>query len=135
MYRFLEKADITKFFGIRLHQIFSGPGKLQATMEPDGRREFSLKGERYVAGDGDMQRRYYPVHFCRSCGHEFMTQSRSAALQRVSDRRGGGRRHDARLFLFRRDFSDDLGRHVGDSPLFVSAVLSKFADLLPAALQ
>lgn len=56
-------------FAFRLHQFISGAGDLYATLEAPGRRHLDLHGQQFVPGD--RERRYYTVHFCRSCGQEY----------------------------------------------------------------
>lgn len=73
--RFLLRAyqarDINDrpLFAFRLHQFISGAGNLYATLEAPGRRHLDLHGQQYMPGD--RNRRFYTVHFCRSCGQEY----------------------------------------------------------------
>ncbi|MEO9586396.1 MULTISPECIES: DEAD/DEAH box helicase [Marinobacter] len=56
-------------FAFRLHQFISGAGDLYATLEAQGKRHLDLHGQQYVPGD--RTRRFYTVHFCRSCGQDY----------------------------------------------------------------
>lgn len=56
-------------FAFRLHQFISGAGNLYATLESPGKRRLDLQGQRFVPGNRD--KRFYTVHFCRSCGQEY----------------------------------------------------------------
>jgi superfamily II DNA/RNA helicase/very-short-patch-repair endonuclease len=56
-------------FAFRLHQFVSGASDLFATLEAPGLRKLDLSGQLAVVGQRD--RRFYGVHFCRNCGHEF----------------------------------------------------------------
>ncbi len=56
-------------FAFRLHQFISGAGDLYATLEEPGKRTLDLHGQQYVPGD--RSRRFYTVHFCRSCGQDY----------------------------------------------------------------
>ena len=56
-------------FAFRLHQFISGAGNLYATLEAPGKRHLDLQGQRFVPGD--RSKRFYTVHFCRSCGQEY----------------------------------------------------------------
>ena len=54
-------------FAFKLHQ-FIGQGRaLYATLEPADRRSFSLEGE----AEGDRDKPYYPLKFCRICGQDY----------------------------------------------------------------
>lgn len=57
------------FFAFKLHQFISGAGHAFATLEPAGKRTVTVEGQQYLPGDPD--KRLYPVHFCRECGHEY----------------------------------------------------------------
>jgi len=57
------------FFAFKLHQFFSGAGHAYATLEPPDRRSVTVDGQQFLPGDPD--KRLYPVHFCRDCGHEY----------------------------------------------------------------
>lgn len=56
-------------FAFRLHQFISGAGDLYATLETPGKRHLDLQGQQFLPGD--RARRFYTVHFCRSCGQEY----------------------------------------------------------------
>ncbi len=53
------------FFAFKLHQFISQGKALYATLEPPTVRTFSVEGE------VDSERPYYPLRFCRICGHEY----------------------------------------------------------------
>jgi Lhr-like helicase len=54
-------------FAFKLHQ-FIGQGRaLYATLESADRRSFSLEGE----AQGDEDKPYYPIKFCRICGQDY----------------------------------------------------------------
>jgi Lhr-like helicase len=57
------------FFAFKLHQFISGAGHAFATLEPAGKRTVTVEGQQYLPGD--PEKRLYPVHFCRECGHEY----------------------------------------------------------------
>jgi superfamily II DNA/RNA helicase len=57
------------FFAFKLHQFISGAGHAFATLEPPGKRTVTVEGQQYLPGD--PEKRLYPVHFCRECGHEY----------------------------------------------------------------
>ena len=58
-------------FAFKLHQFISGPGKVLATLEPQGKRHVTLDAQRFAPGRQDEEVRLYPVHFCRDCGQEY----------------------------------------------------------------
>ena len=62
-------ASHRSFFAFKLHQFISGAGHAFATFEPPGRRTVTVDGQQFLPGDPD--KRLYPVHFCRECGHEY----------------------------------------------------------------
>lgn len=64
-----EVASQRGFFAFKLHQFISGAGHAFATLEPSGKRTVTVEGQQYLPGDPD--KRLYPVHFCRECGHEY----------------------------------------------------------------
>ena len=66
-----ETRDVhgQSLFAFRLHQFISGAGNLYATLEAPGKRRLDLQGQRFVPGD--REKRFYTVHFCRSCGQEY----------------------------------------------------------------
>lgn len=57
------------FFAFKLHQFISGAGHAFATLEAPGRRVVSVEGQQFLPSDQD--KRLYPTHFCRNCGHEY----------------------------------------------------------------
>jgi ATP-dependent helicase YprA (DUF1998 family) len=64
-----EDASSRSFFAFKLHQFISGAGHAFATLEPAGKRTITVDGQQYLPGAPD--KRLYPVHFCRECGHEY----------------------------------------------------------------
>jgi superfamily II DNA/RNA helicase len=64
-----ESASRRSFFAFKLHQFISGAGHAFATLEPAGKRSVTVEGQQYLPGNPD--KRLYPVHFCRDCGHEY----------------------------------------------------------------
>lgn len=64
-----ESASHRSFFAFKLHQFISGAGHAFATLEPPGKRSVTVEGQQYLPGD--PEKRLYPVHFCRECGHEY----------------------------------------------------------------
>lgn len=64
-----EFASHRSFFAFKLHQFVSGAGNAFATFEPPGKRTVTVEGQQYLPGDPN--KRLYPVHFCRECGHEY----------------------------------------------------------------
>jgi superfamily II DNA/RNA helicase len=64
-----QAASHRGFFAFKLHQFISGAGHAFATLEPPGKRSITVEGQQYLPGDPD--KRLYPVHFCRECGHEY----------------------------------------------------------------
>lgn len=57
------------FFAFKLHQFISGAGHAFATLEPPGQRIVTVDGQQFLPGQ--PEKRLYPVHFCRECGHEY----------------------------------------------------------------
>jgi len=57
------------FFAFKLHQFISGAGHAYATLEPAGQRTVTVDGQQFLPEHPD--KRLYPVHFCRDCGHEY----------------------------------------------------------------
>ena len=57
------------FFAFKLHQFISGAGHAFATLEQAGQRTVTVDGQQFLPGSPD--KRLYPVHFCRECGHEY----------------------------------------------------------------
>lgn len=64
-----DSASPRSFFAFKLHQFISGAGHAFATFEPPGKRSVTVEGQQYLPGD--PEKRLYPVHFCRECGHEY----------------------------------------------------------------
>ncbi len=62
-------ANPRSFFAFKLHQFISGAGNAFATLEAPGRRTVTVDGQVFLPGAQD--KRLYPVHFCRECGHEY----------------------------------------------------------------
>ena len=62
-------ASERSFFAFKLHQFISGAGHAYATIEPPGVRKVTADGQQFLPGHAD--KRLYPVHFCRECGHEY----------------------------------------------------------------
>lgn len=63
------QGSARSFFAFKLHQFISGAGHAFATLEAVGRRRVTVEGQQYLPGD--PEKRLYPVHFCRECGHEY----------------------------------------------------------------
>jgi Lhr-like helicase len=57
------------FFAFKLHQFISGAGNAFATFEPARKRSVTVEGQQFLPGA--PEKRLYPVHFCRDCGHEY----------------------------------------------------------------
>lgn len=64
-----DTASHRSFFAFKLHQFISGAGHAFATLEPPAKRSVTVDGQQFLPGDPD--KRLYPVHFCRECGHEY----------------------------------------------------------------
>ena len=62
-------ASSQSFFAFKLHQFISGAGHAFATLEPAGQRTVTVDGQQFLPAHPD--KRLYPVHFCRECGHEY----------------------------------------------------------------
>jgi Lhr-like helicase/very-short-patch-repair endonuclease len=80
-------------FAFKLHQFIAGGGKVYATLEAPGHRAITLDGQQFVSGDGDRQRRYFHVHFCRDCGQEYIPvwdtdgpEGRTFAVRSIDER-------------------------------------------------
>ncbi|MEZ4321154.1 MAG: DEAD/DEAH box helicase [Myxococcota bacterium] len=65
----VEDASERSFFAFKLHQFISGAGHAFATLEAPGQRTVTVDGQQFLPGHPD--KRLYPVHFCRECGHEY----------------------------------------------------------------
>ena len=57
------------FFAFKLHQFISGAGHAFSTIDPPGQRTITVDGQQFLPGH--PEKRLYPVHFCRECGHEY----------------------------------------------------------------
>ena len=64
-----DRASGRSFFAFKLHQFISGAGHAYATLEAPGKRTVTVNGQQFLPGHPD--KRLYPVHFCRECGHEY----------------------------------------------------------------
>jgi hypothetical protein len=64
-----QDAGINGFFAFKLHQFISGAGHAYSTLEAPGERAVTVEGQRFLPNHPD--KRLYPVHFCRDCGHEY----------------------------------------------------------------
>ncbi|MGE3841583.1 MAG: DEAD/DEAH box helicase [Vicinamibacterales bacterium] len=64
-----DSASHRSFFAFKLHQFISGAGHAFATLEAPGQRTVTVEGQQFLPGAPD--KRLYPVHFCRDCGHEY----------------------------------------------------------------
>jgi hypothetical protein len=62
-------ASPRSFFAFKLHQFISGAGHAFSTLEAPGERTITVEGQQFLPGAAD--KRLYPVHFCRDCGHEY----------------------------------------------------------------
>jgi len=63
-----EKSE-RSFFAFKLHQFISGAGHAYATLEPPGKRTVTVDGQQFLPSA--PEKRLYPLHFCRECGHEY----------------------------------------------------------------
>ena len=63
------QASEKSFFAFKLHQFISGAGHAYGTIESPGERSVTVDGQHFLPGQPD--KRLYPVHFCRECGHEY----------------------------------------------------------------
>jgi hypothetical protein len=63
------EASGRSFFAFKLHQFISGAGHAYATLEAPGQRTVTVDGQQFLPGEPN--KRLYPVHFCRDCGHEY----------------------------------------------------------------
>jgi hypothetical protein len=64
-----SNASTSSFFPFKLHQFISGAGHAFSTLEPAGVRAITIEGQKFLPGQ--PEKRLYPVHFCRECGHEY----------------------------------------------------------------
>lgn len=67
-YRTRDSND-KPLFAFRLHQFISGAGNLYSTLEAPRHRTLDLQGQQFLPGNRD--KRFYTVHFCRSCGQDY----------------------------------------------------------------
>ncbi|WP_080484150.1 DEAD/DEAH box helicase [Burkholderia cenocepacia] len=95
-----EAGSQRSFFAFKLHQFISGAGHAFATLEPPGKRSVTVEGQQYLPGDPD--KRLYPAHFCRECGHEYHP------VRFVSE--------DGQRKFFARDIDDAAMGKVDDEP-------------------
>ncbi len=56
-------------FAFRLHQFISGANNVFSTLEPEGKRQFDLKGQQFLPGD--RSKNFFSLYFCRQCGQEY----------------------------------------------------------------
>jgi superfamily II DNA/RNA helicase len=63
------KGSTQGFFAFKLHQFISGAGHAFSTFEAPGQRSVTVEGQQFLPGE--PEKRLYPVHFCRECGHEY----------------------------------------------------------------
>jgi superfamily II DNA/RNA helicase len=64
-----EQSSARSFFAFKLHQFISGAGHAYATLEPAGQRSVTVDGQQFLPSQ--PEKRLYPIHFCRECGHEY----------------------------------------------------------------
>ena len=57
------------FFAFKLHQFISGAGQAFATLEAPGTRSVTVDEQQFLPNH--PEKRLFPVHFCRQCGHEY----------------------------------------------------------------
>jgi hypothetical protein len=62
-------ASSRSFFAFKLHQFISGAGHAFSTFEAPGVRTLTVEAQQYLPANPD--KRLYPIHFCRDCGHEY----------------------------------------------------------------
>ncbi|MEO6098591.1 MAG: DEAD/DEAH box helicase [Fibrobacteria bacterium] len=67
----LKTSEGKSAFAFKLHQFISGPGKVMATVEPDGKRLITLHAQRFAPGRKESGVHLYAMHFCRECGQEY----------------------------------------------------------------
>src|SRR5262249_816379 len=63
------QTNARSFFAFKLHQFISGAGHAFSTLESPGNRTVTVEGQQFLPGD--PEKRLYPTHFCRECGHEY----------------------------------------------------------------
>lgn len=61
-------GDPAPLFAFKLHQFFSGAGRLYATLDPLGSRSVTFDGQ--IFDPSAPEKRLYSTHFCRNCGQE-----------------------------------------------------------------
>lgn len=64
-----ENLSARSFFAFKLHQFISGAGHAYATLETAGQRTVTVDGQQFLPSQ--PEKRLYPIHFCRECGHEY----------------------------------------------------------------
>jgi hypothetical protein len=64
-----SQGSESRFFAFKLHQFISGAGHAFSTLERPGSRTVIVDGQQFLPEHPD--KRLYPVHFCRECGHEY----------------------------------------------------------------
>ena len=62
-------ADDRAFLAFKLHQFFSGAGRLYSTLREPAQRQITLDGQLF--DPQDEKARLYPTFFCRNCGQEY----------------------------------------------------------------
>jgi len=62
-------ASPRSFFAFKLHQFISGAGHAFSTFEAPGTRTLTVEAQQFLPANPD--KRLYPIHFCRECGHEY----------------------------------------------------------------
>jgi len=65
----VDTASGRSFFPFKLHQFISGAGHAFSTLEAPGQRVVTVDGQLFLPGS--PEKRLYPLHFCRECGHEY----------------------------------------------------------------
>jgi hypothetical protein len=66
----LRNEDAESVFAFRLHQFLAAGGTVYATLDSSEKRQLSLEGQYYAAGD-EGESLLYPLVFCRDCGQEY----------------------------------------------------------------
>ena len=64
-----DESSARSFFAFKLHQFISGAGHAYATLEAAGQRTVTVDGQQFLPSQ--PEKRLYPIHFCRECGHEY----------------------------------------------------------------
>ncbi|AKQ68205.1 Helicase, C-terminal:Type III restriction enzyme [Myxococcus hansupus] len=64
-----DQSSARSFFAFKLHQFISGAGHAYATLEAAGQRTVTVDGQQFLPSQ--PEKRLYPIHFCRECGHEY----------------------------------------------------------------